>query len=189
MADTKLTALTETTAPATTDDVYIVTTPGGTPASKRCTIANLKTAMGLGQGARVYNSGNISINDNTLTALTFNSERYDTDTIHDPGTNPSRLTCKTAGKYVITGHVQWDNVSAGGRLMAIKLNNTSFIAIVSQLPNAFGADYTTYMSVTTVYDLALNDYVELLVQHTRGSALNVIASAAFSPEFGMQRIG
>lgn len=47
MADTKLTALTETTSPATTDDVYIVTTPGGTPASKRCTIANLKTAMGV----------------------------------------------------------------------------------------------------------------------------------------------
>lgn len=45
MADTKLTALTETTAPATSDDVYIVTTPGGTPASKRCTIANLRTAM------------------------------------------------------------------------------------------------------------------------------------------------
>lgn len=45
MADTKLTALTETTSPATSDDVYIVTTPGGTPASKRCTIANLRTAM------------------------------------------------------------------------------------------------------------------------------------------------
>lgn len=45
MADTKLTALTETTSPATSDDVYIVTTPGGTPASKRCTIANLRKAM------------------------------------------------------------------------------------------------------------------------------------------------
>lgn len=47
MADTKLTALTETTSPATSDDVYVVTTPGGTPSSKRCTIANLKTAMGV----------------------------------------------------------------------------------------------------------------------------------------------
>lgn len=47
MADTKLTALTETTSPATSDDVYIVTTPGGTPASKRCTIANLRTAMSV----------------------------------------------------------------------------------------------------------------------------------------------
>lgn len=47
MADQKLTALTETTSPATSDDVYIVTTPGGTPASKRCTIANLKTAMSV----------------------------------------------------------------------------------------------------------------------------------------------
>lgn len=45
MADQKLTALTETTSPATSDDVYVVTTPGGTPASRRCTIANLRTAM------------------------------------------------------------------------------------------------------------------------------------------------
>lgn len=54
MADTKLTALTETTSPATSDDVYIVTTPGGTPASKRCTIANLKTAMAVPSNATPF---------------------------------------------------------------------------------------------------------------------------------------
>lgn len=54
MADTKLTALTETTSPATSDDVYVVTTPGGTPASKRCTIANLKTAMSVPSNATPF---------------------------------------------------------------------------------------------------------------------------------------
>lgn len=48
MADSKLTDLPETTSPALTDDVYVVTTPGGTPASKRSTIANLRAAMGFG---------------------------------------------------------------------------------------------------------------------------------------------
>lgn len=53
MADTKLTALTETTSPATTDDVYIVTTPGGTPASKRSTIANLAATIGTLTSQRI----------------------------------------------------------------------------------------------------------------------------------------
>lgn len=57
MADTKLSALTATTSPATTDLVYVVTDPGGTPASKKCTIANLKTTMGVtGHSYVGYNS-------------------------------------------------------------------------------------------------------------------------------------
>lgn len=61
MADTKLTALTETTSPATSDDVYIVTTPGGTPASKRCTIANLRTAMGTITRSGSTPDGNLAV--------------------------------------------------------------------------------------------------------------------------------
>lgn len=41
MADAKLTALTENTTPALTDDLYIVDDPGGTPASQRITVGNL----------------------------------------------------------------------------------------------------------------------------------------------------
>ncbi len=47
MTDKKLTALTENTTPALTDIMYIVDDPGGTPASQKCTIANLKTAMSV----------------------------------------------------------------------------------------------------------------------------------------------
>jgi hypothetical protein len=38
MADAKVSALTETTSPLYTDDLYIVTDPGGTPASKRVSV-------------------------------------------------------------------------------------------------------------------------------------------------------
>jgi hypothetical protein len=49
MADSKVTALTATTSPATTDLVYVVVDPGGTPLSRKCTIANIKTAMTIDQ--------------------------------------------------------------------------------------------------------------------------------------------
>ena len=45
MADKKLTALTEDTSPTTDDIVYVVNNPGGTPAAKKVTLANLLTGM------------------------------------------------------------------------------------------------------------------------------------------------
>lgn len=85
MADTKLTALTETTSPATTDDVYIVTTPGGTPASKRCTIANLSKVLPGYEFDYVEKTTNTSITATTegtaQTVLTSNAITLDGSTI------------------------------------------------------------------------------------------------------------
>lgn len=190
MADSKLTALAAATSVATTDILYAVTTPGGTPASKKITVANLMISMGLGQGARVYNSGNLTITTATLTPLTFNSELYDTDTIHDTGSNTGRLTCNTAGKYHIFGHVQWANDTTGVRLIAIRLGGSTYIAIQSQMTVAANAlDNNCYQSINTIYDLAGTNYVELVVGHSKGSNLDVLASNHFGIEFGMQRVG
>ena len=74
MADSKLTALTATTAPATTDILYVVTTPGGTPDSKKVTIADLSTAMGVAGG--ILTGGRVLISEQTPTStgtVTFNS--------------------------------------------------------------------------------------------------------------------
>lgn len=49
MADAKLTALSATTSLSTDDLLYVVDDPGGTPASKKITAANVKIFMGSGQ--------------------------------------------------------------------------------------------------------------------------------------------
>lgn len=82
MADTKLTALTETTSPATSDDVYVVTTPGGTPASKRCTIANLKTAMGVIAPAMVLIGSTVLGSDTASLAVASIPSGYKALEIH-----------------------------------------------------------------------------------------------------------
>ena len=61
-------------------------------------------------GARAHHSSNQSITNNTFTVLSLNSERWDTDSIHDNSTNNSRLTCNTAGKYIITAGVYWGRI-------------------------------------------------------------------------------
>ena len=58
-------------------------------------------AGGYTEGAHVFNSVDIVCPSESWHILSFDSERYDTDSIHDTVTNNSRLTCKTPGKYLI----------------------------------------------------------------------------------------
>ncbi|KKK51158.1 hypothetical protein LCGC14_3117770, partial [marine sediment metagenome] len=44
-------------------------------------------------------------------------------------------------------------------------------------------------SLSTIYDLAVDDYVEFMVSHTQGLALDITADSNHSPEFMMSRIG
>lgn len=138
-------------------------------------------------GARVYHNANQAIANETPVTLDFNSERYDTDIIHDTVTNNSRLTCKTPGKYLINAQVEWVGASATGRRIAyIYLNGTTPIAQITYDPTA--AVNVRY-AVTTVYDLAVNDYVTVVVYQTSGGNLDVVSGANFSPEFMMQKVG
>lgn len=137
--------------------------------------------------AHVYHSANQSINNSATTTLAFNSERFDTDTMHDTVTDNSRLTCRTAGVYLITVSVEWA-ASAGGtiRLISLLLNGTTNLGF-NGLP-ALGAGTTVNHAVTAIYQLAVNDYVEVQVFQDSGGALNVSASGNYSPDFSMVKV-
>jgi hypothetical protein len=143
-------------------------------------------------GALVYHSTSQSIPDCTYTILSFDSEKYDTDSIHDTVTNNSRLTCKTAGKYYIWGTVCFAGNSTGYRSMYIGLNGydvSNFIAVVEN--NNIGTNNLD-LHVSVVWPLAVNDYVVLIVWQNSGSPLTVYADTGsnhYTPNFGMQRIG
>lgn len=138
------------------------------------------------EGARVYHNVSQYSNDTVFTPLAFNSETYDTDVIHDPVTNNSRLTCKTSGKYIVTAHLQWAPNAVGERSLVIYLNRTTIIAALSDYP---GAVFDFYQVITTIYDLSVGDYVELWTYQNSGIHLLVLSTDAFSPRFMMQRIG
>lgn len=145
------------------------------------------TTPGYSEGARVYNSADQSIPNAEFTALAFNSERYDTDTIHDNSTNNTRLTCKTAGVYIIIGQVQFESNATGDRGVRIMLNGTNQLALVWQAAATTG---NKYFIAQTLFTLEVNDYVELFVYQSSGGALNSVKSVSGygSPEFMMQRI-
>jgi hypothetical protein len=148
-----------------------------------------KTLAELGgyvEGARVYNSLFQTIATATWTAITFDSERYDTDSIHSTVSNTSRLTCQTDGKYIISGNVAWVAQATGDRRLEIYLNGSTTIA--REGGNVPGGS-AFVQSITTIYNLSATDYVELRVLQTTGGNLNVLAIGNYSPEFSIQRIG
>lgn len=138
------------------------------------------------EGARVYHTAAQTLATGVGVYLAFNSERWDTDTIHDPIANNSRLTCKTAGKYIISASVRFDANAVSVRGLSIRLNGVSFIA--GLIINAASAGETD-MTVSTIWDLAVGNYLEVKAIQFSGGNLNVPATIYFSPEFMMQRIG
>jgi hypothetical protein len=138
------------------------------------------------QGARVYNNADISINHAEAIYLTFNSERYDTDTIHDTVSNSGRLTCKTAGKYIIVVLIDFEAHATGNRQVWVQLNGTTDIGRTTQLADSSAAQR---LCLATIYDLDVNDYIEAGVYQSSTVALNISSVGNRSPEFMMQRIG
>jgi hypothetical protein len=147
--------------------------------------------------ARVYNSANLAVANNTNTILTFNSERWDNNTIHSTVTNTGRLTCRTAGLYHIYGHASFasstDAISSTdtdtrARAYEIRLNGTTTLASIGTTPIA-SEELQTSASISTIYSLAVDNYVELRVWQNSGGSLNIVSAGNYSPEFGMTYLG
>ena len=136
---------------------------------------------------RVYNSAALAQASGTSdVALTFDSERFDTDTMHSTVTNTGRITFTTAGKYYVVLNIQWEANATGQRAIGIRLNGTTTIASFRTPANT--AD-TLNFHVSTLYDFAATDYVEAVVWQNSTVELDIALAANFSPEFTAFRVG
>ena len=135
-------------------------------------------------GARVFHTQDNTMTNNVYTVLDFNSERWDTDSIHNPSSNSTRLTATTAGKYFINCTVTFDADTTGQRIIAIQESvDSEFIA-----QNSSGAsDGSRRLSVSTVFDLAATQYVECFGFQNSGGNLDIAPAAKSSAEFSMQK--
>jgi hypothetical protein len=134
-------------------------------------------AAGNDISARVYNDATQSIGDASLTTLVFDQTRYDPSGLHDPLSNPGRLTVPAGqgGTYIITGNVAWASNATGNRIVRIYKEGSD---ILVENINLGGTAGILYMTVTTQIDLAATDYVELRVEQNSGDTLNVNASSS-----------
>lgn len=130
---------------------------------------------------RVFNSANQSIANNTVTAVTYNSERWDTDTMADLGVNNTRITIQTDGYYLVTFSGRWATQAGGTRLFSIRLNGVTLIG-TTQLESV-GGSTNVRQEVSTTYSFTAGDFIEVVAFQTSGVAVNLETAGNVSPEF------
>ena len=145
-----------------------------------------RSEYGIGSGARVYNSSNISIPTATETALTFNTESFDTGEYHSLVLNPERLTAPVDGFYVIFGGILFASNPTGYRQITIRHNAAT--AIKSSRIDAVQTSGSRVV-VSEVYEMLAGEFVTLRAFQTSGGNLNVLSSNNFSPVFSIWRVG
>lgn len=139
-------------------------------------------------GARVYNNANISIANNAWTALTFNSEYWDThdaaaSTFHSTSSNTGRLTIPAgrSGYYLVGATVEFAADATGKRGLRLvhSVGATVFAASIEDAtPTGVHA-----LTIVSLWNLAAAEYVTCEVFQNSGAAINANRSADYSPEF------
>jgi len=122
---------------------------------------------------RVQKTSTQSINSATLATLSFDTELFDTDSMHSNVTNNGRITFNTAGLYVVSAGVVYATSVTRGEL------------IIDLVPNAGGETGRIVdviygsgerFNCTTIYKFSAADYIEAKAFHESGTARTVNAT-------------
>ena len=122
--------------------------------------------------SRVYRSSNQTISNTTDTAVSFNTEQYDTDDFWTSG-QATRITIPVDGYYHITSMIAWEQNNTGYRRHWLRLNGSTAIAESRVEPSDLSDSGSL---VETAYYFNVGDYVEVYVWHNKGSSSNVLGS-------------
>lgn len=127
---------------------------------------------------QVYNSANQSASNDVDLLVAFNSERYDTDSMHDTVIDNERVFFNTAGIYVVTFNGTFAANAAGDRKAAIYKNGVEQIGHRALTPAS--ASFTTGLSLTIQEAFEVGDNIRVRVRQDSGGALNLLTTR-YSP--------
>ncbi len=128
-------------------------------------IIKIDAASGEGSlvGASCTKTGSTSIPKLAWTAIGFDSEEFDTDTIHDNVTNNSRLTVPTGegGQYLIFGMGHLDDLDAEkGAIFGLWKNGATLLARGNSTAHWAATNGTAPLA--RIVTLSAGDYIELM---------------------------
>jgi hypothetical protein len=139
-------------------------------------------------GCVLTKTANQSINNLSITAITWDSELKDTNGFHDNSTNNTRITIPSGkgGLYLITGQVSYAANATGYRVGTIKKNGSDYYVFW----NARATDGEWSVgSVSNIIELAATDYLEMFTYHNAGTAVNINGGNTYGANFGVQYLG
>lgn len=136
----------------------------------------------------VYNNASIPIANATWVAVTFNSESWDTDSIHSTTSNTSRLQCTRVGAVMLSGGFRWVANATGNRGIAIRYNGGTIWPAIT-FTGAISTNQNMSVS-TTYYCSSTSDYFELMAYQniTPSANLSMDYTSVYPPFFSMARV-
>lgn len=120
-------------------------------------------------GCKIYRSSTQTLTTNTHTVITFDSEDFDTDTMHSTVTNTSRITVPSTGYYAAVGVVPFAKNGTGGRAAYIYLNGSFAGSGVNQAPNS---STSAQLVVSGLFYATSGQYFELDAYQNSGGDLS-----------------
>lgn len=172
------THLPEVAEKAVVDEHKAETTPHGADATavpnKIALRDNKGQVVGFTPSVRVYKSVAQSIANDVFNDITFDTVVIDNDEMYN-ASNPTKLTCKTPGYYLIIADINFNMSPTGNKIVAINKNgsldvdNATYVCVEAVSEANFG----NVVHFSTIYYLKENDYVICSVKQTSGNALNV----------------
>lgn len=147
-------------------------------------------AVATAHGCKVHRaSTNVSVGNNTYTAIAFDAEDYDTDSMHDNVTNNTRLTIPsisgvTTGLWAMKAYGYTD-VTSGRINCQFRVNGSTIVGWSEQLASA-GVIGPFQAAADYVFSAA--DYVECQVRTVAGAG-NAVFDSGASPYFQIAFLG
>jgi hypothetical protein len=115
-----------------------------------------------------------SIPASTQTFLTFNSDDFDTDGIHDTGSNTDRFTVALTGKYLVVGGLDLlDDGNDDGTIVFLRITKNGATGAGSGLAETRQKPITTSsdtLVVSAILSLTAGDYIGFLAFHNDTAA-------------------
>jgi hypothetical protein len=145
----------------------------------------LNVLEGTPKVCRVSRAAAQSLANNTISAIIFDTEVEDTDTMFSASS--SDVVIKTAGLYLISGSAGLNAGTSSRRMSQLAVNGAGIIQNEGA-PSAAAVR----LPLTTVARLAINDVITFLLYQNSGVALNTLTAAAGSadpPQLQVVRLG
>lgn len=136
---------------------------------------------------RLYNTSSLNVPTGTFTAISFDTESWDSGGMHD-GTHPTRITLPTTGKYMIVGATGYSANVNGRRVLDIRDSAGNTQARSESAPDPASAKQT-FVHVAGIVTGSAGTYYELYGWQDSGSTLTTVSGASYTPLFEAYKIG
>ena len=128
-------------------------------------------------GCGVKKTADQTLTTSTYTVLSWDSENFDTDTMHNNVTNNTRITIPSGktGYYLLSGSISFGSNGAGNRIVRAYKNGADFRWLAAM--DAAATGNFTVVSFSQTISLTAADYLEIYAFQSSGGDLNVNADA------------